>query len=72
MHVLLNYLKTRRVAPLITYPNGPELLESLKLRGGGAIGPPSELSYYNKDADYICGLYNVMSDLIQLDAIKPQ
>ena len=34
----------------ILKPNGPELLESLKLQGGGGKWPPSELTNSNPKA----------------------
>ena len=41
---------TAAVSSLLN-PNGPELLESLKLPGGGGPnGPPSEFTNYNPNA----------------------
>ena len=39
-------------------PNGPELLESLKLRGGGQMAPPSEFTNYNPNAKTDVTLYS--------------
>ena len=40
-------------------PNGPELLESLKLPGGGGqMAPPSELTNYNPNAKTDVTLYS--------------
>ena len=41
-------------------PNGPELLESLKLPGwgGGQMAPPSELTNYNLNAKTDVTLYS--------------
>ena len=39
-------------------PNGPELLESLKLRGEGQMAPPSEFTNYNPYAKTDVALYS--------------
>ena len=39
-------------------PNGPELLESLKLRGEGQMAPPSEITNYNPIAKTDVALYS--------------
>ena len=44
-------------------PNGPELLESLKLAGGGANGPPSKLTKYNHNAKTDVTLYSQLLKL---------
>ena len=60
-------------------PNSPELLESLKLPGEGQMALPSNLLRIFQMlklmpqyiVNFLSWLYNEMSDLIQLDAIKP-
>ena len=44
-------------------PNGPELLESLKLPGGGQMAPPSELTNYNPNAKTDVTLYSQLLKL---------
>ena len=86
-NIFMNQEKLLKPSPWSSYfpiiifnPNDPELLKSLKLPEGGARWPPplnlvtmtlmlKLMSHYQVNFKSL--LYNMMSDLIHLDEIKP-